>query len=537
VSNVILLLSSAGVSGQNPVSTKTPVKRALTKTRSLVTGGCVSKTPLGARNSVCVSSISRDVRSDTSSTQVMKTSPDDLDMSQMKLSVMVSQGDVVDSTLCHVTDQPTVVTQEDPTMTSCDRCVPGMPAVSACGGGGVWGENSLHPSELWACSPRVLLPSHSEPSHLHLGGVGGGGGGGGHLSLARKLSDESRMSLQREPSLKGADDLRSLSADGSTKQQPKADWFNEANDAEKWFVSNSARSSPQPEGQMVSGAASTVETSGANFRRRKSCGRTHQYDLLQQFRNEHSPLKHNLSAPVTTATTLPFPRSSGATMQRQSSTSDPLLHAKDDGAYVLMPTEAPPGGCVVTSSPVSWSFSTEKQFQHRAPVYRAAPPSVTSLGPNRQIKVAFTPMVRQPFPAGQRLVETQPPMVHMGGGTMMDAFVSRSPSHMIPVDVSTMSRQQAEMLRSYGGVQSHVHVVDPGAMNAPARQLIPNLSQPPPAYQGAPPVADVSEKRRNLYFHLCGLFPEDRVIEVMQQHPTETSPQVLCTYLIRMSYV
>ena len=146
-------------------------------------------------------------------------------------------------------------------------------------------------------------------------------------------------------------------------------------------------------------------------------------------------------------------------------------------------------------------------------------------------------MVRQPFPAGQRLVETQPPMVHMGGGTMMDAFVSRSPSHMIPVDVSTMSRQQAEMLRSYGGVQSHVHVVDPGAMNAPARQLIPNLSQPPPAYQGAPPVADVSEKRRNLYFHLCGLFPEDRVIEVMQQHPTETSPQVLCTYLIRMSYV
>ncbi|KAK2146363.1 hypothetical protein NP493_3693g00002 [Ridgeia piscesae] len=70
-----------------------------------------------------------------------------------------------------------------------------------------------------------------------------------------------------------------------------------------------------------------------------------------------------------------------------------------------------------------------------------------------------------------------------------------------------------------------------------APQNIPNLSQPPPAYQGAPPVADVSEKRRNLYFHLCGLFPEDRVIEVMQQHPTETSPQVLCTYLIRMSYV
>ena len=496
----------------------------------------MSKTPLGARNSVCVSSISHDVGSDTSSTRVMKTSPDDLDMSQMKLSVMVSQGGVVDSTSCHVTDQPTVVTQEDPTMTSCDGCVSGRHEVSACGGGGggVWGENSGHPSDLWACSPHVLLPSRSEPSHLHLGG--GAGGGGGHLSLARKLSDESRMSLQREPSLKGAEDLRSLSADGSTRQQPKADWFTEANDAEKWFVSNSARSSPQPDGQMASGA-STAETSGANFRRRQSCGRTHQYDLLQQFRNEHSPLKHNLSAPVTTATTLPFPRSSGATMQRQSSTSDPLLHAKDDGAYVLMPAEAPPGGCVVTPQPVSWSFSTEKRFQHRAPVYRAAPPSVTSLGPNHQIKVAFTPMVRQPFPARQRLVDTQPPMVHMGAGPMMDAFVSRSTSHMIPVEVSTMSRQQAEMLRSYGGVQSHVHVVDPGAMNPPAAHLIPNLSQPPPTYQGAPPVADVSEKRRNLYFHLCGLFPEDRVTEVMQQHPAETSPQVLCTYLIRMSYV
>ena len=449
----------------------------------------------------------------------MMMSPDDFDMSQMTVSVKVIPGDITDTPgLFHQSTEPATLSPEDQKMVS-----RGLPTMNQCNSGAVLhhGMHDLPPpggpmgaqtNEPWACSPNVLLPSRSEPVNLHLGG---------HLSLARKLSDESSLSL------KGAEDPWLSSIDGATKQQSQADWFYEAKDAEKRFVSNSARSSPKLEGQVDTDGA--TESGVAGFRRRKSCGKVTQYDLLHKFRNDHSPLNRNLSAPVTTATALPFPRSSGTSMQRQSSTSDPLLHAKDDNGYLLMPTELPPGGCVVATPPVSWSFSTEKQFQHRSPVHRTASASaqaVTSLGPNHQIKVAFTPMGQQPYPAGQCLVG-------MGGGAMMDPFISHVPNHMIPT-----SRQQAEVMRSYSNVPSHVHVQTAKPMNVAAQQhLIPNLSRPPPSYQVAPPAADVSDKRRNLYFHLCGLFPEEKVIRVMQQYPTETNPQMLCSHLIHISYV
>ena len=44
-----------------------------------------------------------------------------------------------------------------------------------------------------------------------------------------------------------------------------------------------------------------------------------------------------------------------------------------------------------------------------------------------------------------------------------------------------------------------------------------------------------TDPRFHLYFHLCGLFPDSHVQEVMAQHPQETNAKVLCRYLIEMS--
>ena len=71
-------------------------------------------------------------------------------------------------------------------------------------------------------------------------------------------------------------------------------------------------------------------------------------------------------------------------------------------------------------------------------------------------------------------------------------------------------------------------------MNAPQKMpSVSNLSSGP----GATAVADdapihPSDKRYNLYYHLCGLFAEHKVRAVMNQHPEETNPQELCAYII-----
>ena len=534
------------------------------KTRSLVTGGGSSKNPLVARNSTCCCGVNRGDDHghgdglEPLDTGVPKnvTSPDDLDMSQMKVSVTVTESDRFERSrdastgLCRRTERvekPVERMQASGDATRYDAelgnfATHDLPqSVMARQLAGDYTQVAAP----WTSSSHALLPSCSDPALLQYDL------GGGHLSLARKLSDDTRLSddeppqrrmlshgvslgsgqptqhnhwdLQQDLSLRGAEDLQFSSTEGATRQlqqQPQADWFNEANSAEKWFVSNSARSSPQPEIQMA------AANDAAGFRRRRSCGKVNQYDLLHQFRADHSPLNRNRSAPVAKATTLLYPRGGGgATMQRQSSTSDPLLHPKDDGPSMI---EATPGGYVATPPPpVSCSFSAEN-YQRWSPVYhRPAPttaPNVTSLGANHQIKVAFTPLgQQQSFQTAQRFVDPHASLV--GRGPTMDPYVSFMPNHMM------LQQRQPEVMMQYANVAPRVH--EP--VNAHHQHMIPNLNQPPPSYQVAPPAATVSDKRRNLYFHLCGLFPEERVTQVMLQHPTETNPQILCAYLIRIT--
>ena len=71
----------------------------------------------------------------------------------------------------------------------------------------------------------------------------------------------------------------------------------------------------------------------------------------------------------------------------------------------------------------------------------------------------------------------------------------------------------------------------PHQMNSPRRLDSPR--RPPPA----PPAMamDPSDLRYGLYYHLCGLFSEEKVRRVMSEYPNESTAEKLCLYLISMN--
>lgn len=42
------------------------------------------------------------------------------------------------------------------------------------------------------------------------------------------------------------------------------------------------------------------------------------------------------------------------------------------------------------------------------------------------------------------------------------------------------------------------------------------------------------DARRKLHYHLTALFPEEKVIQVMQMYPDETNPQKICAAILAM---
>lgn len=70
------------------------------------------------------------------------------------------------------------------------------------------------------------------------------------------------------------------------------------------------------------------------------------------------------------------------------------------------------------------------------------------------------------------------------------------------------------------------------AMNAMASPMMEGNGSRPKFTDFSP--IQPTDSRYNLYYHLCGLFPEPKVRKVMNEHPEETSPQVLCALIIGM---
>ncbi len=57
----------------------------------------------------------------------------------------------------------------------------------------------------------------------------------------------------------------------------------------------------------------------------------------------------------------------------------------------------------------------------------------------------------------------------------------------------------------------------------------------PPLVQGSGSDIVSPDTRDSIFFHLSGLFPEDKVQAVMKAFPNETNPKVLCAHLIKMT--
>jgi hypothetical protein len=67
----------------------------------------------------------------------------------------------------------------------------------------------------------------------------------------------------------------------------------------------------------------------------------------------------------------------------------------------------------------------------------------------------------------------------------------------------------------------------------PTRKPLMESTGSRPSFSEFAPIKP-TDKRYNLYYHLCGLFPEPKVRKVMNDHPDETSPQELCALIIGM---
>ena len=73
-----------------------------------------------------------------------------------------------------------------------------------------------------------------------------------------------------------------------------------------------------------------------------------------------------------------------------------------------------------------------------------------------------------------------------------------------------------------------------GASQVSSR-LVPSEKEPVPGHlsvEKSEQIIPIEDPRHQIYFHLCGLFDEKKVLQVMTAYPEETNPQVLCAYLI-----
>ena len=173
------------------------------------------------------------------------------------------------------------------------------------------------------------------------------------------------------------------------------------------------------------------------------------------------------------------------------------------GNYVMM---APPAGSIQRSgSPLPIQPQQHVARPGMVPsVYRMHPSSNMSMAP--PATMATNQLQHQHFmaPSSEQHLNIQDSNINQG---------QRSSSPMPQKQVHNSRPQMA----SPSVLESHVR-------------------QPPFSQESF--VADAmihpTDPRYPLYYHLCGLFPEEQVRSVMNHHPNETNPQLLCAYIIGM---
>ncbi|XP_041351597.1 uncharacterized protein LOC121370440 isoform X2 [Gigantopelta aegis] len=135
----------------------------------------------------------------------------------------------------------------------------------------------------------------------------------------------------------------------------------------------------------------------------------------------------------------------------------------------------------------------------------------------------------------QLSAEQQSPHYHHQQQQQQHVLSPHQQPHMSPLfqpNVLSMQSQQQE----FSPPRHQQQVTSPRTVVSPLPMLSPESpsQQQMPANQSLAPDAAIqpTDPRYSMYYNLCGLFPEHKVRQVMNEHPQEMDPQEICAYII-----
>ncbi|XP_033740920.1 probable ribonuclease ZC3H12C isoform X2 [Pecten maximus] len=118
------------------------------------------------------------------------------------------------------------------------------------------------------------------------------------------------------------------------------------------------------------------------------------------------------------------------------------------------------------------------------------------------------------------------------------SVASTSSSSVFSQNYAQGDNRYGDIPRSRSGMASPVSEQNRGhvgqsntSSNSHTRSTVETPSAPSPLIAEDAPIHR-NDSRYSLYYHLCGLFPEQKVRTVMNEHPDQTDPQELCAYII-----
>ncbi|KAJ8314938.1 hypothetical protein KUTeg_007088 [Tegillarca granosa] len=276
----------------------------------------------------------------------------------------------------------------------------------------------------------------------------------------------------------------------------------------------------------------------------------------QSFVPEHAALSRMQSAPETIELRNQNSHRTIGRMVRQNSSSDTQLHMigneLDTTGYnygqvpVNVPNKVQGTECMPQyNSPSPSLYDIQQQQQHQQ-MLRSL-----SMGPQFSYKQHNVPhhRVEQSSGVSWSFGDQSPEKVSCQIGGNNNQFVNSSPyvqtREHLPLQ-ATCSDFSDNMFsqRTQQDIWQNPHAVQ--GMSMPQKPPISNQGFDPQGIRESPSTSmykqnlsddspiHPTDKRYNLYYHLCGLFPEVKVREVMNKYPEETNPQELCAYIIVM---
>ncbi|XP_046551214.1 uncharacterized protein LOC124260932 [Haliotis rubra] len=235
----------------------------------------------------------------------------------------------------------------------------------------------------------------------------------------------------------------------------------------------------------------------------------------------HSTLHHAPSAPSHSGHA-----SVSRKIQHQNSTSDPQLHMV--GADGELKYDSDKGMHQVYSSPIHQQYSPFQQPPQHQTGEAGYPQGAGYMHGWREvprdmiphpIQRTYYPSPQDQYsPAGQERKASADYGVRNRPGSIPQSPIPINP-YSPHSSMSHLPFQQQQPLQQQQQQPMQMHSQIPFSAQSPQHVNTP---------------IEVSDSRYPLYYHLCGLFPQAKVTAVMNQHPEETDPKILCTYIMSL---